>query len=87
MSLRVILSETRFRFRGYALAASEPLGPKNYCAKTLLLCTQVDLLLSMLVPLDIGRDIELCLTRGSMAASGRAEMERTKLIRLFPVND
>ncbi|MDC9809844.1 hypothetical protein PO870_05420 [Rhizobium sp. MJ37] len=58
---------------------------------------RVDLLLSMtdrllkaggmLVPLDIGRDIELCLARGIMSASGLAEMERTKLIRLFPVND
>ncbi|MBY5356999.1 hypothetical protein HFO94_26320 [Rhizobium leguminosarum] len=48
---------------------------------------QVDMLLSMLVPLDIGRDVELCLARGIMSASGRAEMERTKLIRLFPVND
>nr|WP_246711443.1 hypothetical protein [Rhizobium leguminosarum] len=52
---------------------------------------QVDMLLSMtdrllkaggmLVPLDIGRDIELCLARGIMSASGRAEME----IRLFPL--
>jgi hypothetical protein len=41
----------------------------------------------MLVPLDIGRDIELCLDRGIMSTSGRAEMERTKLIRLFSVND
>jgi hypothetical protein len=56
---------------------------------------QVDMLLSMtdrllkaggmLVPLDIGRDIELCLARGIMSTSGRSEMERTKLIRLFPL--
>lgn len=59
--------------------------------------TRVDLLLSMTdrllkaggmrVPFDIGRDIDLCLARGIMSASGRAEMERTKLIRLFPTND
>ncbi|MGO7258734.1 hypothetical protein ACCT32_34805, partial [Rhizobium brockwellii] len=57
--------------------------------------SQVDMLLSMtdrllkaggmLVPLDIGRDIELCLARGIMSTSGRSEMERTKLIRLFPL--
>lgn len=58
---------------------------------------RVDLLLSMgdrllkaggmLVPVDIGRDIDLCLARGIMSVSGRAEMERTKLIRLFPVGN
>ena len=58
---------------------------------------RVDLLLSMgdrllkaggmLVPYDIGSDIELCLARGIMSTSGRAEMERTKLIRLFPVQN
>jgi hypothetical protein len=41
----------------------------------------------MLVPVDIGRDIDLCLARGIMSASGRADMERTKLIRLFPVEN
>lgn len=58
---------------------------------------RVDLLLSMgdrllkaggmLVPFDVGSDIELCLSRGIMSASGRAEMERTKLIRLFSVEN
>ena len=38
----------------------------------------------MQVPLDIGRDIELCLARDIMSASGGADMERTKLIRCFP---
>nr|WP_245500510.1 hypothetical protein [Rhizobium leguminosarum] len=59
-------------------------------AKVDLLLSMTDRLLKaggMLGPLDIGRDIELCLARGIMSASGRAEMERTKLIRLFPVND
>ncbi|MBB3135686.1 hypothetical protein FHS26_003432 [Rhizobium pisi] len=47
---------------------------------------RVDLLLSvtdrllkaggMQVPLDIGRDIELCLARDIMSASGRADMEK-----------
>jgi len=59
-------------------------------AKVDLLLSMTDRLLKaggMLVPLDIGRDIELCLARGIMSTSGLAEMERTKLIRLFPVND
>jgi hypothetical protein len=30
----------------------------------------------MQVPLDIGRDIELCLARDIMSASGRADMEK-----------
>ncbi|MBB4442182.1 hypothetical protein M2310_005563 [Rhizobium leguminosarum] len=59
-------------------------------AKVDLLLSMTDRLLKaggMLVPLDIGRDIELCLARGIMSTSGLAEMQRTKLIRLFPVND
>ncbi|MCV9943622.1 hypothetical protein OIU25_12065 [Rhizobium sp. BT-175] len=59
-------------------------------AKVDLLLSMTDRLLKaggMLVPRDIGRDIELCLARGIMSASGLAEMERSKLIRLFPVND
>lgn len=59
-------------------------------ARVDLLLTMTDRLLKaggMRVPFDIGRDIDLCLARGIMSASGRAEMERTKLIRLFPIND
>ncbi|NEJ71652.1 hypothetical protein GR197_14045 [Rhizobium phaseoli] len=55
-----------------------------------LLFSMTDRLLKaggMQVPVDIGRDIDLCLARSIMSASGRAEMERTKLIRLFPIND
>jgi hypothetical protein len=59
-------------------------------AKVDLLLSMTDRLLKaggMRVPLYIGRDIELCLARGIMSASGLAEMERTKLIRLFPLNE
>ncbi|WP_311044274.1 MULTISPECIES: hypothetical protein [unclassified Rhizobium] len=55
-----------------------------------LLLSMTDRLLKaggMQVPVDIGRDRGLCLACGIMSASGRAEMERTKLIRLFPIND
>ncbi|PDS79890.1 hypothetical protein [Rhizobium sp. L43] len=59
-------------------------------ARVELLLTMTDRLLKaggMQVPLDIGRDIDLCLARGIMSASGLAEMEKTKLIRLFPMNE
>ncbi|UFW65435.1 hypothetical protein RlegWSM1455_05215 [Rhizobium laguerreae] len=45
-------------------------------AKVDMLLSMTDRLLKaggMLVPLDIGRDIELCLARGIMSASGRGD--------------